>query len=144
MPNAVGALGRVLAVGSSLIPQLPWGAGTVWAVPVPASGDPRRIVAAIFQPPKPINDDGDNTFLTDVPDNAAHGDPSMDSQPLLSQGKTEFFNYGVGQNFAGDTLHFGRGLFPRESSVELQFAIFSLANALQTPVSHLLEVALDS
>jgi len=67
----------------------------------------------------------------------------MDSRPLLSQGKTEFFNHGVGQHFTGDSLDFRRRLFAREPAVECQLKILSLANALQSLVSHLLECALD-
>src|SRR5579864_9133606 len=62
---------------------------------------------------------------------------------LLGQGETEFFNYGVGQHFAGDALDFRLRLIARESPVQRQLKILTLANALQAFVSHLLERAVN-
>src|SRR5580693_1693958 len=72
--------------------------------------DPGRIVAAILQPPQPLNDDWNYTLLADV---------------------------------TGNSLDLGLRLFARESSVQRELKRLSLANALQTSVTHLLEGALD-
>jgi len=62
---------------------------------------------------------------------------------LLGQREAKFFNYGIGQHFSGNALDLGLRLFARESSVQCELKILSLANALQTSVTHLLEGALD-
>src|SRR5579871_3277425 len=43
------------------------------AISVARNRNSCRIVTAIFQPPKPVKNDGNDTFLAYVPDNAAHG-----------------------------------------------------------------------
>src|SRR5579863_8101065 len=64
---------------------------------------------------------------------------------LLGQGEreTEFFNHWVGQNFAGDAFDLRLRLFARQSPVQRELKIFSLAHALQALVAHLLERALN-
>ena len=62
---------------------------------------------------------------------------------LLGQREAKFFNYGIGQHFSGNALDLGLRRFARESSVQRELKILSLANALQTFVTHLLEGALD-
>jgi len=62
---------------------------------------------------------------------------------LLGQREAKFFNYGIGQHFSGNALDLGLRFFARESSVQRELKILSLANALQTSVTHLLEGALD-
>jgi hypothetical protein len=37
-----------------------------------AHGDARRVVATVFQPPQPFNNDRNYLFRTDITDNSAH------------------------------------------------------------------------
>ncbi len=79
MSNAVGAVERLQADGFFQVAQLALGAAQLQPVPVAGDRDAGGIVAAILQPPQPLNNDGDDTLLTDVADNAAHGKTSKDS-----------------------------------------------------------------
>src|SRR5262245_5661340 len=36
------------------------------------NGDPRRVVAAIFQPPQPFDDNRDGLLIADISDDSAH------------------------------------------------------------------------
>jgi len=64
----------------------------------------------------------------------------MDSRELLlSQGETEFFNDGIGQDFAGDPFNFRLSLVARQATIQSQLEIFPLPNALQALVPHLLQ-----
>ena len=58
---------------------------------------------------------------------------------LLSQGETVFFNDGIGQDFAGDPLHFRLCLIARQATIQRQLEIFPLPNALQALVPHFLQ-----
>src|ERR1700740_2910165 len=62
---------------------------------------------------------------------------------LFSQGETELFDDGIGQNFARNAFDFGLSLLPTQSSVERKFAVFSLADALEPFVAHFLERAVN-
>ena len=126
VPNAIGAVNRILPDHFFQIAQLALGAPQLQPFSVAADRDARRIVAAILQPAQSLDNDGNDTLLTDVADNATHTGPRIEkpqriSRPgllesstrpgRLGQGETELFNYGIGQHFAGDALHFGLRLF---------------------------------
>src|ERR1700751_2493582 len=72
--------------------------------------------------------------------------PSMDSPTPISvgQGETIFLDHGVGQHFAGNSLHFGLGFFPGQPSIQSEFEILPLANAFQALIAHLFQRALNS
>src|SRR5579863_8942495 len=61
----------------------------------------------------------------------------------LLEGESKLFNHGIGQHFASNALHLGLRFVAREATVQRELKIFSLANAFQTLVSHLLERALN-
>src|SRR5579863_291343 len=147
VPNAIGAAERLEADGLFQVAQLAFGASQLQPVPVAGYCDSSGIVAAILQATQPFDDDRNYTLLTDVADNATHGETSKEfpGPSLLGQGKreTEFFNYGVGQHFAGDALDLGLRLFAREAAIQRELKILSLAHAIQTLVPHLFQRALN-
>ena len=62
---------------------------------------PGRIVAAVFQPPQAVQDDGHRFPVPDVADDAAHI-----QLRLVQELDPVFFNHRIGENFVGDLLHF--------------------------------------
>src|SRR5262249_44522597 len=62
---------------------------------------------------------------------------------LLGQGEPEFFNYRIGQNFAGDALDLRLGFIVGKAPIERQFEILSLAHAFQAFIAHLFQRTLD-
>src|SRR5579863_3071065 len=143
--DAIRSMKRLLANRFFEVAKLAFGATDFEAIPVPANGDPRRIVAAILHPSQSLDDDRDDTFLADVTNNAAHVETSIrgGEVPLFGQRKLELFNDGVGQNFAGNALHFGLSLFARQIAVQRQLKVFSLPHTFQALIAHLLEGALN-
>jgi len=49
------------------------GAASQSDVTVLHHGDAGRVVAAIFEPPQPVNEDRDDVFRADIADDSAHG-----------------------------------------------------------------------
>jgi len=77
--DAEGSLERVLAQNLFQIVQLAGGApnfkrgGGKRGARRAAHGNARRVVAAVFEAAKPLDDDWNYFFWTDVADDAAHG-----------------------------------------------------------------------
>src|SRR5947208_1687937 len=72
MPDAVASVERFLSDSFFQIAQLALSAAQLEAISVSGHRNSGRIVAAIFQPAQPFNDDWNDTFLADVPDDTAH------------------------------------------------------------------------
>src|SRR5579872_6418531 len=79
VPNAISAGQRFQADGFFQVAQLALGAPQLQPVPVARHRNSRGIVAAILQPPQPLNDDRNYTFLADIANNATHWETSKDS-----------------------------------------------------------------
>jgi hypothetical protein len=59
------------------------------------------------------------------------------------EGETIFFNDGICQNFARDSVHFGLRFILRDAAVESKFEILSLSYVVQTLVANLGECPMD-
>src|SRR5579862_5216721 len=73
--DAVGAVERLQADDLFQIAQLAFGATYLQAVAVAGHGDSGRIIAAILEPPQPVDDDRHNPLLPYIANNAAHTGP---------------------------------------------------------------------
>ena len=75
--DTISSFHRLMADRLFEIPQLAFSAANVEpTLPVIAHGDSRRIVSAVFEPPQSLNNDGNDTFLPDVTDDATHVETS--------------------------------------------------------------------
>ena len=70
--DAVGAVQRLEADGLLQVAQLAFGAADLQPVAIARHGDAGGVIAAVFQPLQPVQDDGHNPLLTNVSDNATH------------------------------------------------------------------------
>src|SRR5215472_489800 len=113
--DAISAFQRLVADGFFEVAQLAFGAADLKTVPVTADGDARRIVSAILQPAQAFNDDRNDALLANVTDNATHSRPLGIPKPIsVGEGKVEFFDDGVREDLAGDTLNLGLSFLPRQ------------------------------
>src|ERR1700685_1660472 len=71
--NAVGSIERFEADAFFEITQLAFGATNLQTVAIAAHCDSGGVVPAIFEAPKPLDDDGHHTLLAHISNNAAHG-----------------------------------------------------------------------
>jgi hypothetical protein len=71
--DSVGSVEWMKADDLFQISQLALGATNLQAVPVAANRNSRRVIASIFEAAQTLDDDRDNTLLSDVSDDAAHG-----------------------------------------------------------------------
>ena len=71
--DAVGAVNRMLADDLFEVAQLAFGAAQLQSLGTAGHGDARRIVSAILQAAKAVNDDRDYLLLTNVSDDSTHG-----------------------------------------------------------------------
>src|SRR5215831_2292265 len=70
--DSVGAVERLEANDLFQIAQLAFRTTNLEAVSVATNGDSGRVVAAIFQPPEAIKDDGDDALLAYISHDSAH------------------------------------------------------------------------
>jgi hypothetical protein len=70
--DAVGPVERLEPDGLFEVAQLALGAADVEASALVNDRYPGRVVAAVFELPQPVEDDGHDLLVSDVADNAAH------------------------------------------------------------------------
>lgn len=70
--DPVGSVEGIELDGLFEVAQLAFGATHLEALTVTGYGDSCRVISAIFQTTQAINDDGDDSLLSNVTDNAAH------------------------------------------------------------------------
>jgi len=139
MADAVSALERLDANGLFQVAQLAFRAPHLQLVAVARDCDSSRVIAAVFQPPQAINNDGNHFLLADITNNSTHGN----SRNSLCEGAAKFFDYRVGEHFARNALQFRLRLFAAEPAIECQLKIFSLADLFQAFIAHLLKRPMD-
>ena len=76
-------------------------------------------------------------------DDATLASDALSRWLLIHEGEAEFFDYWIGQDFPGNALDLGVSLFARQAARKRKLEIFSLANAFQSFVAHLVERSLD-
>jgi hypothetical protein len=83
--DAVGAFERVFAQDLFEMHELAGSAADLenWAGGA-ADGDAGRVIAAVFEPAKALDDDRNDFFRTDVSDDAAHGTILCDRAPAAA------------------------------------------------------------
>ena len=88
--DAEGAVQRVLAQDLFKVDELTGSAAHLKRVAGrTADGNTRRVVAAVFEAPKPLDDDGNYLLWTNVADNAAHATILSDTAAKGSDTKVE-------------------------------------------------------
>jgi hypothetical protein len=70
--NAIGAFKGLIAKDFFKILQLAGGAANLQQCAAAAYGDAGRVIAAVFEPAKTLNDDGNDLFLAYVSDDSTH------------------------------------------------------------------------
>jgi hypothetical protein len=82
--NPVRAIEGLEANDFFQITQFTLGAANLQTIAIAAHCDPRRIIAAILQPPKSLDDDGYHSLLANVSHYAAHTNaPIFGGEPKL-------------------------------------------------------------
>jgi hypothetical protein len=76
VPQAVDAINRIVANGLLEIWQFAGGAANLHMAVLADHGDAGGVVSAVFQAPKPVQDQGYNFLRANVSDDAAHGEIS--------------------------------------------------------------------
>src|SRR5262249_26236927 len=80
--DAIGSIERLQPDGLFQVAQLAFGAAHLQAVTVARDGDTGRVVAAILQPPQPVNDDRDYLFAANVTNYSAHALKFLIPRPI--------------------------------------------------------------
>src|SRR5271157_2605699 len=83
VPDTIGTVERLQPDGLLQIAQLALGPAHLKSVRATGYRDSRRIVAAILQPPQSLEDDGNDTLLTDIADDATHRKASGGKFPSI-------------------------------------------------------------